>query len=327
MKVLVTGAGGYIGSIVTEKLIEEGNSVVALDNLSAGHRESIVPQATFIRANLSNAQELDDIFNRHPIEAVMHLAAFSLVERSMTEPGQFFQNNIVNGLNLLNIMLKHSVHKMVFSSSAAVYGEPDTVPIEEDSPKAPINPYGDSKSMFENILKWYGHAYDLRSISLRYFNAAGASNLSGEDHKPETHLIPRVLKIALGQGENIQVFGTDYPTRDGSCIRDYVHVLDIARAHLLALDKLESIAGHQVYNLGNGAGYSVIEVVETARKVTGARIPTVMCPRRQGDPASLVASSKLARLELGWQPDYPGIDSIIDSAWKWQKMHPLGYKK
>jgi UDP-glucose 4-epimerase len=223
-------------------------------------------------------------------------------------------------------MLKYSVNKLIFSSSAAVYGEPETTPIGEDHPKTPVNSYGDSKLMFEHILAWYGKAYGLKHVSVRYFNAAGASNRLGEDHRPETHLIPRVLKAALAGNSPVTVFGTDYPTKDGSCIRDYVHVLDIARAHMLALERLDSLSG-RVYNLGNGEGYSVIEVVETARRVTGVDIPVKTDPRRPGDPAVLVASSGRAESELGWKPDFTELDSIIESAWNWMRQHPDGYEQ
>ena len=352
MNILVTGAAGYIGSIVTERLLREGNFVIALDNLKQGHREAVDPGAVFVRADLGNLEKLDDVFHRYKIEAVIHLAADTRVEYSMTHPKTFFQNNVVCGANLLNTMLKFGVHKIVFSSSAAVYGEPDKVPIEENDPKKVISPYGESKLIFERILHWYGRAYGIRSISLRYFNAAGASKRFGEDHNPETHLIPNVLKVALGQLNEIPIYGTDYPTKDRSCIRDYVHVLDIAKAHILALEKLDEAEespvlsresererrtldiGHRstglgqssrVYNLGNGEGYSVFEVVETARKVTGAQIPVVMHPRRPGDPAVLIASSDLARSELGWQAGFPKLDVVIGSAWQWQKRHPYGY--
>jgi UDP-glucose 4-epimerase len=247
-----------------------------------------------------------------------------MVEYSMIEPKRFFHHNIVGGINLLDTMWQHDVYRFIFSSSAAVYGEPQSIPIEESHPKAPVNAYGESKLMFERILEWYGRAYGLKFISLRYFNAAGASPRLGEDHRPETHLIPNVLRVALGQASEVPIFGTDYPTKDGSCVRDYVHVLDIARAHTFALKKLDNLSG-KVYNLGNGNGYSVNEVVEAARRVTGAEIPKKACPRRQGDPAVLVASSELARSELGWEPEYPELESIIESAWRWMRAHPKGY--
>lgn len=327
MNVLITGAAGYIGSIVTEEMIKEENHVVALDNLKQGHREAIAPEAVFIQADLGNSEDLDYIFRCYQIEAVMHLAAETTVEFSITDPRKYFQNNVICGINLLDTMLKHGVDKLVFSSTAAVYGASEEVPINEGAPKNPVNSYGESKLMFERVLHWYGHAYGLKFISLRYFNAAGASERFGEDHNPETHLIPNVLKVALGRAAHIPIFGIDYPTKDGSCIRDYIHVLDIAKAHILGLKHLERNRGNKAYNLGNNRGYSVIDVIETARKVTGAQIPTTIHPRRAGDPPVLVASSKLAKSELGWQPEYPDVETIIDSAWQWQKRHPYGYKR
>ena len=327
MNIIVTGAAGYIGSIVTEELIRQGNSVIALDNLKQGHREAVSPEAIFVELDLSDIKGLEHLFEHHEIEAVMHLAAESTVEHSITDPGRYFQNNVIYSANLLDTMLKHGVRRLVFSSTAAVYGEPEEVPIEEDMPTMPVNPYGESKLMFEKILDWYRRAYRLKFISLRYFNAAGASERFGEDHRPETHLIPNVLKVALGQAEHVPVFGTNYPTKDGTCIRDYIHVLDIAKAHILALKYLWEGGGNKAYNLGNDRGYSVMEVVGTARKVTGSSIPTAIHPKRMGDPAVLVASSELAKSELGWQPEYPDLESMIDSAWQWQRKHPCGYKR
>lgn len=326
MNILVTGAAGYIGSVVTEEIIREGNSVVALDNLKQGHREAVSPEATFIQADLADLEKLDELFRHYQIDMVIHLAAESIVTHSLTDPGKFFQNNVIYGINLLDTMLKHRVFKLIFSSTAAVYGEPGNVPIEENDPKKPVNSYGESKLMFERILHWYGHAYGLKFISLRYFNAAGASERFGEDHNPETHLIPNVLKVALGQQNQVSLFGTDYPTKDRSCIRDYIHVRDIAKAHILPLKYLEKNEGNKAYNLGSSKGYSALEVIETARRVTGARIPVTICPRRSGDPAVLIANSELARAELGWHPEFPDLESIIESAWQWQKKHPHGYK-
>lgn len=325
MNVLVTGAAGYIGSIVTEQLLHEGHSVVAVDNLTQGHREAVHEKAEFVEADLANAQALDGIFGRHSLEAVVHLAADSIVGQSMTDPGRVFRNNVINGMNLVDTMLRHGVGKLVFSSSAAVYGEPEEVPIGEDCICRPVNPYGESKLILERILHWYGRAYGLTPISLRYFNAAGASDRFGEDHDPETHLIPNVLKVALGQVDEVSVFGTDYDTRDGTCIRDYVHVTDIARAHVLSLKRLDRDGVCEVYNVGNGMGYSVLEVIEAARKVTGVDIRRSSYPRRQGDPAALVAGSELARSVLGWQPEFSDIEIVVKSAWDWQKNHPYGY--
>ena len=324
MNILVTGAAGYIGSIVTEQLLREGDRVFALDNLQQGHREAVAPEAVFIEADLADSEAVDEVFRHHPIEAVMHLAAETVVEYSMTDPGRFFRTNVVYGINLLDTMLKHDVDNLIFSSTAAVYGDPEAIPIEETHPLRPVNAYGESKLMFEQILQWYGQAYGLKSISLRYFNAAGASGEYGYDHYPATLLIPVVLKVALGQSDYVPIYGTDYPTRDGTCIRDYIHVLDIASAHLLALKHLDN-SGNKVYNLGNGQGYSVIDVIDAARKVTGERIPSRPSPRRPGDPVALVAGSALAKLELDWQPRYPDLESIIESAWQWQRKHPHGY--
>lgn len=326
MNVLVTGGAGYIGSMITERLLEEGNRVIVLDNLQSGYREAVAPAAVFVEADLADSLALDGIFEQYPIDVVMHFAAETVVEDSMTAPARFFRNNVVCGMNLLDGMLRHDVTRLVFSSTAAVYGDPDTMPIEESHSLRPVNSYGESKLMFERILGWYGQAYGLKSLSLRYFNAAGASELHGPDKRPATHLIPVVLKVALGQSEYVAVYGTDYPTRDGTCLRDYVHVLDIAAAHLLALDHLDD-PGNKSYNLGNGHGYSVMEVIEAARRITGADIPWRAHPRRAGDPTALVASSALARSELGWQPRYPDLESIVESAWRWQAKHPHGYEE
>jgi len=325
MNILVTGGAGYVGSNVTEGLLKDGYGVIVLDNLQQGHRNAVCPEAKHILADIGDVQALDEIFSEYKVEAVMHMAAETVVEFSMTDPERYFQNNIVSGLNLLNAMLKNGVSKIIFSSSAAVYGEPKSPLIDESHPKAPINSYGESKLMFEHVLRWYGTAYGLKHISFRYFNAAGASELLGEDHRPETHLIPNMLRAAL-EGSTVSIFGTDYPTPDGSCLRDYVHVMDIARAHILALQKLEIHSG-KVYNLGNGGGYSVLEVLEAAEKVTGMNIKRVLEPRRAGDPAVLVARSERARTELGWQPQYAEIEKIIESAWNWMKQHPGGYEQ
>jgi UDP-glucose 4-epimerase len=325
MNILVTGGAGYVGSIVAEELLEVGYEVIVLDDLRQGHRDAVLPDAEFAFADICDAGALDEVFTHfNNIDAVMHMAADPSVEYSMIDPRRYFWNNVVGGLNLLDIMLEHGIYKLIFSSSASIYGEPQSVPIEEDHPKNPVNAYGESKLMFERILQWYGSAYGLRYISLRYFNAAGASELLGEDHCPETHLIPNVLRAALDRSEPVAIFGTDYPTRDGSCIRDYVHVRDIARGHLLALEKLDGLNG-RAYNLGNGDGYSVLEVVETARKVTGVDIPVIISPRRAGDPAVLVASSRRVKSELGWEPRSPNLEGIVESTWRWMRKHPEGY--
>jgi len=325
MKVLVTGGAGYVGSIITEELVSEGHEVIVLDSLQQGHKEAVPFGAKFIHANICNSKALEEVFQQFKIDSVMHMAAESVAEYSLTDPKRYFQNNVVGGINLLDTMLRHSIYKFIFSSSAAVYGEPQTSLIEEEHPKNPINAYGDSKLMLERILEWYRKAYGLEHISLRYFNAAGATRLLGEDHHPETHLIPNVLRRALDGNSSVPIFGTDYPTRDGSCIRDYIHVADIARAHILALEKLESLSG-KVYNLGNGEGYSVIEVIEVAKIVTGVNIPTRGFPQRLGDPVTLVASSSQAKSELSWKPAFPELQSIIESAWRWMQEYPRGYK-
>ena len=326
MYVLVTGGAGYVGSIVTEHLLKQKHKVIVLDNLQQGHKEAVLSPAEFVSGDICNIKTLEDILCRFKINAVMHMAAETVVEYSMTDPKRYFHSNLIGGTNLLNVMLKCGIDKIIYSSTAAVYGEPRSIPIDEDHPETPINSYGESKLMFERILQWYGRAYGIRHISFRYFCAAGATELLGEDHRPETHLIPNVLKAALNGNNPVSVFGTDYPTKDGSCIRDYVHVLDIAQAHLLALEKIDDLSGN-IYNLGNGKGYSVLEVVKTAEEVVGVKIPTRFCPRRLGDPATLVASSERAKRELGWKPQFSKLEDIIESAWRWLKDHPDGYKQ
>ncbi|MFC1924385.1 UDP-glucose 4-epimerase GalE [Chloroflexota bacterium] len=323
---MVTGGAGYVGSIVAERLIQQGYNVIVLDNLQQGHESAVLQTAEFIRGDSSDREILEGLFGGFQIGAVMHMAAETVIEYSMTDPKRHFENNVAGGIALLDAMLKNGVFKFIFSSSAAVYGEPRSVPIEEDHPKEPINAYGESKLMLERILHWYGKAYGLKHISLRYFNAAGASQLLGEDHHPETHLIPNILKAALDKNNPVPLFGTDYPTKDGTCIRDYVHVTDIAQAHVLALENIEGLTG-RAYNLGNSQGYSVLEIVETVRKIAGVDIPTRISPRRPGDPAVLVASSARAKAELGWNPRLSDIETIIGNAWKWFKENPKGYKK
>ena len=323
MHVLVTGGAGYVGSVVADGLLRARHTVTILDNLQQGHREAVPEGAHFIQADFCRPEDLDAVFRQSRPDAVMHMAGETIVEYSTTDPKRYFHTNVIGGIVLLDAMLRHNVNKIVFSSSAAVYGEPQTAPIEEHHPKNPINSYGLTKLMFEQILEWYGKAYGLRHISMRYFNAAGAIDRLGEDHRPETHLIPNVLKAALA-GTPISVFGTDYPTRDGSCIRDYVHVTDIAQAHVLALTKLDTLKAC-AYNLGNGQGYSVLEVIQAARRVTGIDIPAKLSPRRAGDPAVLVASSGRAGAELGWKPQFPELEAIIESAWQWIGRNPQGY--
>lgn len=324
MNILVTGGAGYIGSVVAERLLEFGHSAVIYDNLSDGHRDAVPPGATLLVAELNDVQALADCIHTHRIEAVIHMAASALVGESMMNPSKYFRNNVVAGINLLDAMLACRVNRIVFSSSCAVYGEPETSPITEDLPKRPTSPYGETKLAFENVLHWYGVAHGLRYASLRYFNAAGATARCGEHHSPETHLIPNVLNCAFGLTPHVEVFGDDYATPDGSCIRDYVHVTDIADAHILALDALEKESC--VHNLGSGSGYSVLEVLNAARNVTGRPIGVRVTPRRPGDPAVLIASPDRIRRELGWKPEYTDINSILESAWVWRLAHPHGYE-
>lgn len=320
MKILVTGGAGYIGSVIVKRLVDNNHKVVVLDDLSKGHREAVHPKAVFIQAGLNNLKDLDETFKQFKFDAVIHMAAFSLVGESVQEPKEYFRNNVVNGINLLNTMLKNDCKKIVFSSSAAVYGEPKNTPIKEGDETKPTNPYGESKLMFEKIMEWYSKAYGLGYASLRYFNAAGCDEEYGEHHEPETHLIPIIMQAALGQRKEIEIYGTDYQTKDGTCIRDYIHVLDLADAHILALDK------NGIYNLGSEKGCSVKEIIEMVRKITGKEVPTKKVSRRAGDPAVLVASSEKIRKELGWKAKYE-LKDIIKSAWLWHKKHPKGYRK
>ena len=325
MDILVTGGAGYVGSVVTEELVRQGHRAIVFDNLSKGHKGAVSPGAVLVIGDIREGKDLEKTFSKFKIDAVMHMAADTVVEYSMIDPKRCFQNNVIGSMNLLNAMVKHGVLKIIFSSSAAVYGDPNSIPIEEEHPKNPINPYGDSKLMFEHILGWYGRAYGLKHISLRYFNAAGASERLGADQHPTTLLIPNVLEAALNKDNPVSIFGDDYPTKDGTCIRDYVHIVDIARAHILALNRLEELSG-RAYNLGSSGGYSVLDVVGVARRVTKVDIPVEICPRRAGDPVAIIASSSRAKAELGWKPEFTGIEAIIDSAWRWMKRHPNGYE-
>lgn len=326
MVILVTGAAGYIGSICTEELLKKGYEVVAIDNLQEGHREAVHPDAVFYEGNCGNRAFLEEIFRKHPFDTVMHFAAEATVGISMTDPSLFFENNVVFGLALLDVMRIFQCEQMIFSSTAAVFGDPEYIPIDEHHPEKPINAYGESKLMFEKILDWYHAAYGLKYNSFRYFNAAGASERLGEAHKNETHLIPIILQTALEKREKIDIFGSDYDTRDGTCVRDYLHVIDIAQAHILGLANLGRKPNAK-YNLGNGVGFTNLEVLKTAEKVTEKNIPFEITARRPGDPDSLVASSLLAREELGWEPLYPSLESIISSAWHWHSEHPDGYRE
>lgn len=324
MKVLVTGGAGYIGSVVVEQLIKHGHQAVVYDNLSKGHRAAIAPEAVFVEGDLHEGEKLIRTLEDQQIEAVIHMAADSLVGESMADPLKYFHHNTGGAMSLLGAMLKAGVKKIVLSSTAATYGAPETMPITEETPQNPTNPYGESKLMIEKMLRWCDEAYGLRYVSLRYFNAAGASERCGEDHAPETHLIPNVLRVAAGKVPHINIFGEDYPTPDGTCVRDYIHVVDLADAHLLALHVMERRS--DVYNLGYGSGYSVAEVVEMARQVTGKWISTEAAPRRIGDPPVLIASPDKIMRDLGWNPRHSELDRIIESAWRWHQAHPNGYE-
>jgi UDP-glucose 4-epimerase len=324
MRVLVTGGAGYIGSVVVEELIKDGHEVVVYDSLYKGHRGAVAPGAKFVEAELTETEKLGRTLAGEGVEAVIHMAADSLVGESVENPSKYYRNNVLAGLALLDAMREAGVKRIVFSSTAAVYGEPEKQPIEETDPTRPTNPYGETKLAFEQALKWYDAAHGLRYASLRYFNAAGATARCGESHNPETHLIPIVLQVAEGTREAVEIYGDDYPTRDGTCVRDYIHVVDLARAHIMALDVLEE--GSRIYNLGcGGKGYTVREVIETARDVTGRDIPLRTAARRPGDPAVLVASSDKIRRELGWQPSMQDLRAIVESAWNWMQSHPRGY--
>ncbi|MEJ2733888.1 MAG: UDP-glucose 4-epimerase GalE [Anaerolineae bacterium] len=324
MRVLVTGGAGYIGSVVVEELIRQGDEVAVFDNLSQGHRAAVHPQAEFVQGDLADEQALVGLFARRSFDAVMHFASHTLVGESVQKPLKYVGDNVKNGLNLLRTMVEHDVHRFILSSTANLFDQPEQIPITEDERIVPGSPYGESKFILERILYWLDRIHSLRYAALRYFNAAGATSERGEDHSPETHLIPLVLQVALGQRDHIEVYGSDYPTRDGTCVRDYIHVLDLAQAHILALRALDS--GSLIYNLGNGRGYTVREVIETARKVSGHPIPAVDGPRRPGDPPELVAGSDKLRRELGWHPRYPDLYDIVGSAWNWHQAHPNGYQ-
>src|SRR5947209_8226571 len=322
MNILVVGGAGYIGSVCAELLLNEGYRVAVLDNLSEGHRAAVDPRAHFVEADLSDRDGIARAVARLRPDAVMHFAASALVGESMRDPSKYFRNNVANGLNLLDAMVATGVRQIVFSSSCATFGLPERTPIDESFPQRPINPYGESKLAFEKVLRWYDQIHGVRSVSLRYFNAAGASEKFGEDHRCETHLIPNVLKVALGHQSHVEVFGTDYDTPDGTCIRDYIHILDLARAHILAL----GTSATESYNLGTGGGSSVRQVIDACRKMTGKDIPVIEKPRRFGDPPRLIAASEKIKRELGWQPQFQSLDAIIESAWKWHQKFPRGYE-
>ena len=323
MKILLTGGSGYIGSVTTELLCDDGHAVVVFDNLERGHREAVDPRARLVVGDLREPQAIQDALAAARPDAVVHFAAYALVGESMQDPHRYFENNVGGGLNLLAAMLRTGVKKIIFSSTCATYGQPETMPMTEALPQRPTNPYGESKLMLETALRWEQERRGLQPVFLRYFNACGATEKYGEDHEPETHLIPNVLKVALGQAPAVPVFGADYPTPDGTCIRDYIHIADLARAHILALEK--DVAGP--FNLGTGTGFSVQQVVETCRAVTGHAIPIALSPRRPGDPACLVAGAEKAKSVLGWNPRYPDLRTIVQHAWDWHRAHPRGYGK
>jgi UDP-glucose 4-epimerase len=321
VKTLVTGGAGYIGSVCAEELLNVGHEVTVFDNLSEGHRAAIDPRAHFVQGCLSNPAEIALALKASGAEAVLHFAAHALVGESMQNPGKYFRNNVASGLNLLEACVASGVKKIVFSSTCATYGNPDRVPIDEFLPQSPINPYGESKFFFERMLRWFQSIHGLEFVALRYFNAAGATQRFGEHHRIESHLIPNILRVALGQSKQVQILGTDYPTPDGTCIRDYVHVIDLADAHIRALQP--GISGF--FNLGSGRGYSVREVIEACRNISGKIIPAVDKPRRAGDPPRLIACPDKARSELGWIPRFPNIEQIVATAWDWHQRNPDGY--
>ncbi|MGB8354206.1 MAG: UDP-glucose 4-epimerase GalE [Chthoniobacteraceae bacterium] len=321
MKILVTGGAGYIGSICVEQLINQGHEITVFDNFTEGHRKAIDDRAALITGDLQNRCDIEDALEKVRPEAVMHFAANALVGESMENPSKYFRNNVYGGINLLDAMIAVGCKKFVFSSTCATFGPPERVPIDETLPQRPINPYGESKLMFEKVLRWYDEVHGLKFVALRYFNAAGASGRFGEDHRIETHLIPNILKVALGQKSHVEIYGTDYPTEDGTCIRDYIHIIDLAQAHILALGVKESA----YYNLGTGGGTSVREVISACEKVTGKTIPVIDKPRRPGDPPKLIAASEKIQRELGWKPKFQSIDKIVESAWAWHTANPFGY--
>jgi len=321
MKILVTGGAGYIGSICVEQLLNLGHEVTVFDNLTEGHRKAVDPRATLIIGDLQVRGDIESALDKTRPEAVMHFAANALVGESMQNPSKYFRNNVYGGINLLDAMMAVDCKRFVFSSTCATFGPPDRIPIDETLPQRPINPYGESKLLFEKILRWYDEIHGLKFVALRYFNAAGATEKYGEDHRVETHLIPNIVKVALGQKENVEIYGTDYETPDGTCIRDYIHIVDLAQAHILAL----GVAQSAFYNLGTGGGTSVREVIASVERITGKTIAVVEKPRRPGDPPKLIAGSDKVKRELCWKPKFEAIDEIIKSAWAWHVKNPAGY--
>jgi UDP-glucose 4-epimerase len=322
--VLVTGGAGYIGGVVVDQLLKKGLRVVVLDNLSTGHRGAVATDAAFVQGNIGDGALVGALLEREGVDAIIHLAAFALVPESVTHPEKYQANNVTAARVLLDMAVRAKVRRFVFSSSCAVYGHPAIVPISEETRLAPVNPYGETKREFEHVLATYSKRHGLAAVSLRYFNAAGATEMRGEDHDPETHLIPNALAVVSGTRSALDIFGTDYPTPDGTAIRDYVHVSDIADAHVRALDV--PLEGHIALNLGTGTGHSVRQVVEAARQVTGSALPTVAQPRRPGDPPALVAAASRAAAVLGWRPTQSSLEQILESAWRWHRAHPHGYR-
>lgn len=327
MTILVLGGAGYIGSHTVYELIENGEDVAIIDNLQTGHIKAVHPKARFYKGDIRNREFLDSVFAKEKIDAVIHFAAYSLVGESMEKPLKYYENNLCGTKILLDSMVANGINKIVFSSTAATYGEPESLPILETDKTEPTNPYGETKLAMEKMFKWVGRAHNINFVSLRYFNACGAhvSGEIGEDHAVETHLIPLILQVPNNKREHIYIFGDDYNTKDGTCIRDYIHVTDLAQAHILAVKYLRNGRNSDIFNLGNGIGFSVKEVIETARKVTGHPIPAQISPRRAGDPAKLIASSNKARKILGWKPEHAELEEIIATAWNWHKKHPNGY--
>ncbi|MFE8698132.1 UDP-glucose 4-epimerase GalE [Cytobacillus sp. FJAT-53684] len=326
MTILITGGSGYIGSHTVRYFLDHSEDIIVVDNLQSGHRASVDVEH-FYQIDLRNKESLDKVFKKHHIEAVIHFAANSLVGESMNKPFEYYHNNVYGMMCLLDVMKVNNVNRIVFSSTAATYGEPKKIPILEENETNPTNTYGETKLAMEKMMKWFDQGYGIKYVSLRYFNASGAheSGKIGEDHDPETHLIPLILQVPLGERDKIYMFGDDYPTEDGTCIRDYIHVMDLASAHYLALEYLRKDNPSDIFNLGNGSGYSVKEVIEVARKVTNHPIPAEVKERRAGDPAVLIASSEKARKVLGWKPQFDLLEKIISDAWNWHKSHPNGY--
>jgi UDP-glucose 4-epimerase len=327
MNILVTGGAGYIGSIVTAELIQAGHRVIVLDNLSQGHAAAVHPDALLVEGDLADQSIIKHVLTTsQPIDGIMHFASNTLVGESMQHPFTYLHDNVFNASNLLQQAVAHGIKRFILSSTANLFDKPERLPIDEDEAIHPGSPYGESKFFIERMLYWFHQIYGLNYACLRYFNAAGGTPERGEDHTPETHLIPLILQVALNQREHITVFGDDYPTSDGTCVRDYIHVVDLAEAHILAMEALDDL-GSRAYNLGNGMGFTVLEVIESARRITGHPIPHVIGPRRAGDPATLVASSDRIRRELGWNPRYSHLDDIVRSAWEWHQSHPHGYQR